>query len=1181
MAEAVIEVALCKAISIIEEPINLAWDFQDELNKLRASLTLARSFLQDAERRQVDEPVKVWLEQLGDIAYQADDALDELAYEDLRRKTKVSNFFSPIKNPMIFTLKMAKKVKNISLSMDKIIDRASKFGLQQRVQNAAPVFSGVERTDSFGDSSLVVVGREADISRIVDLLIDSTTQQTFSLVSMVGMAGLGKTTLAQSICKIEKVKNYFNKIMWVCVAENFDVLRILVEMLESLTGKTCALKNKDALLREIQKELEGKTYLLVLDDVWDEDLKNWEDLRGRLLGINGNKQSSILVTTRNENVAAVRETPQGYRYPLKPLIDDECWAIIKKRAFKNSSVSPELEDIGRVIGKKCAGVPLVANVIGGTVSNRWTIDEWEKVRDSPLWGCLESNEAIVRVLKLSFDRLPFPSLKQCFAYCSIFPKDFRIQKEQLIQLWMAEGFLQQFKRGSQLAFEDIGDKYFNYLLSNSLLQDVEMDIYGCITTCKMHDLVHDLAQSISNAEILSSETNSTHHSSHGPYENVLDIGVKLWHSLFFKTTAFHVVWNFKGLRVLNFCDAKITSLPDSIGRLKHLRYFDISRTKISRLPKSITQLYHLQTLRLLSCDSLKKFPKGMKNLVSLKHFYINSRRHFPDEIGCLTGLQTLPIFDVATKGECGIGKLGCFTELKGELALFDLQNVRNKEEAREAKLWEKKNLLKLEYAWKYFRREGYNNDEEVLEGLKPHSNLKSLKIENFKGEHYPSWLARKSFGGPSACFQPINLVELNLLNCQNLKNLPSLGQYPNLKFLEIKGLDNVSCIGNEFYGDEKMPIPLFPALEKFTLMHMKEVKEWLEVEPAIPMFPSLKELQIVVCYKLSSIPRMSRFSSLEILFIESCKQLSWTENGLFPSSLKKLRIDWCPSLKSIPSVEGGISLLQELVLCGCDKLCKIEEGLLASTCLKQVCVRNCPNLISIPLNRGSQSLLKFEVRMCEELQEIGGGLSACTRLETLEIVECPNLISIPSLDGFSSLLLLRLGGFTCLPSGLLACTSLQRLYIFNCTNLESIPGESIDCLTRLKTLELGPFSEEFEEFPLLSSIHNLRSSLEHLKLNGWRKLSSLPNQLQHFTALERLEIWDFNGVKALPDWLQNLSSLQRLDVWSCENLMHLPSKEAMQRLPNLQLLSISYCPQLKKNRAERTKISLIPRARIY
>ncbi|KAK8671375.1 hypothetical protein V6N13_037971 [Hibiscus sabdariffa] len=272
MADAVISaavgVALSKAISILEDQINLEWDFKDELQKLRSSLALTRAFLHDAETRQLDEPVKVWLEQLRDTAYQADDVLDELSYEDLRRKVEKDN-------------QLARK--------------------------------------------------------------------------------------------------------W-----------ILQEMLESVSGRTCDMKNKNAILENIQKELEGKPYLFILDDVWEEDLKNWEDLRGSLLGVNGSTQSCILVTSRSENVAFVRETPLEHRHHLKTVMDEECWSIVKERAYGNSSVSPELEAIGRDVARKCAGVPLVATVIGGTMCNKRDRDEWVSLRDSSLWGSLEKNEGIIK-----------------------------------------------------------------------------------------------------------------------------------------------------------------------------------------------------------------------------------------------------------------------------------------------------------------------------------------------------------------------------------------------------------------------------------------------------------------------------------------------------------------------------------------------------------------------------------------------------------------------------------------------------------------------------------------------------------------------------------------------------------------------------------------------------------------
>ncbi|GMJ08864.1 hypothetical protein like AT3G14470 [Hibiscus trionum] len=1173
MAEAVIsaavEVALSKAISFLEDPINLAWDFKDDLNQLRSSLDLTRAFLQDAERRQVDKPVKVWLEQLSDVACKADDVLDELAYELLRRKvdtrkrTQVSNFFSPSKNPLAITLKMAKKVKTISLSIKDANSRATELGLQQRVQVSAPVSGGVGRgTHSLVDSSRVV-GREADVRKVVDLLVGSTIRQTLSIASIVGMGGLGKTTLAKSVCNNEKVKNHFKKIIWVCVAENFDVRRILVEMLESLTRKPCEMKNEDAILGEIQKELKEKNFLLVLDDVWDEDIKNWEDLKGSLQGINESKQSWILVTSRSENVALVRETRPDHRHHLKVVIDEDSWSIIRERAFGISPLSPELEAIGRDIAHRCGGVPLVTTVIGGTMCNNMDKGEWLSLRDSSLWGSIEMNEGIVRVLKLSFDRLSSASLKQCFAYCSIFPKDFRIEREQLIQLWMAQGFLQQPKGCSQLTFEDIGNEYFNDLLSNSLFYDVKEDLYGCITSCKMHDLVHDLAQSISHVKL----------------QNTFD-GVELWHSLFLNSDNFiHIAMDFEGLRVLKFRGADIKSLPDSIGKLKHLRYFDISETEIEILPKSIAQLYLLETLRLLKCG-LEKLPEGMKCLVNLRHLYISDGRHVPAEIGCLTSLQTLPLFEVGTERGRGIRELGCLDELGGELVIRGLENVRDKEEARGARLWKKNRLHKLTYRWDS-RRQGCSKDVEVLEWLVPHSNLKSLTIEHYRGKYCPSWLVSKIGGDPSPCFQPTNLVELKLSHCKNVKNLPPLGQYPCLKILKIQGLKSVRGIGNEFYMngcDENKPIVLFPALELFTLENMAEVKEWLEVEPTVPTFPSLKVLKIIECYKLNSVPRMSRFSCLEKLEIARCSQLGWIGDETFPSSLKELKVS------------------------GCKNLCKIGDALLASTCLTDVDISRCDNLRSISFNAGSESLLKLNFFGCKELREIKGGLSASSRLEELEIGNCPRLIAVPSLNGLSSLLEIKLygcDGLRSLPSGLSTCTSLVRLFINECSNLESIPKdvgklhsleelcisycqtlkrlpeESLGRLTRLKTLRLGPFSEEVEEFPGLASIHRLRSSLKQLTLFGWDTLlCSLPHQLQHLTALEQLEIHYFNGLNALPEWMGNLSSLRILCFTYCNNLVRLPSKEALQRLSNLHSFHIFECPLLKENNEELSKIPL-------
>ena len=253
--------------------------------------------------------------------------------------------------------------------------------------------------------------------------------------------------------------------------------------------------------------MEGGRYLLVLDDVWNEESLKWDSLITCLLGITSNIGNNIIVTTRSENVAAIMWALSQCH--LEKLSDDECWSIIKKKVSPNERVllTPELEAIGRVISKKCGGVPLVAKVLGGLMCHQIDRNKWLTIQDNKIWNSPHGSNEMLPILKLSYDHLPSSSLKQCFAYCSIFPKNYEINKEELIQLWMAEGFLQPFQR-SNLVMEDIGNMHFDILLANSLFQDVEKDVYDNIKSCKMYDLVHDPVLSISNFETLNLKEDS-------------------------------------------------------------------------------------------------------------------------------------------------------------------------------------------------------------------------------------------------------------------------------------------------------------------------------------------------------------------------------------------------------------------------------------------------------------------------------------------------------------------------------------------------------------------------------------------------------------------------------------------------------------------------------------------------
>ncbi|GLU14982.1 hypothetical protein SLE2022_315130 [Rubroshorea leprosula] len=294
--------------------------------------------------------------------------------------------------------------------------------------------------------------------------------------------------------------------------------------------------------------------------------------------------------------------------------------------------------------------------------------------------------------------------------CAIFPKDFVIEIDDLVQQWMAVGFLHQSNGSSTM--EDIGNNYFKHLLANSLFQDVEMDEYGNITFCKMHDAVHDLAMFVSKGEVLIweesgcdiDENSKVRHlriKAEGKVSPTIPGAIlEGLHSLFSSVHAFKsMASDLKSLRSLKLVGHDTKYLSNSLGKLKHLRYFDISRTEFNVLPTSFTKLFNLQTLKLMESSLLLKFPNDMKNLISLRHFYFSSEKHMPKEIGHLTSLQTLPLFVVGAEKGYRIEELGCLSQLRGELSIRGLEDVGSKVEASKAKLKEKKKLQGLTFRW--------------------------------------------------------------------------------------------------------------------------------------------------------------------------------------------------------------------------------------------------------------------------------------------------------------------------------------------------------------------------------------------------------------------------------------------------------------------------------------------------
>ncbi|XP_047957048.1 putative disease resistance protein RGA4 [Salvia hispanica] len=897
---AAIQVLVQNLINVLKEEYSLRRGLNGDSQQLQRTLGMIQAFLIDAEEKSItQDAVKFWLRELELVAFDADNVLDELSYHLLykkvkkmmKRKDRVASYFSSLSRSSGWR-NMAHTIKKINADFESMNKRGIDLGLQRIILNApaaVTTHTSIE-TNSFSCDP-IFVGRDDDVPKLVDMLTHIPQDQTFTITALVGMGGMGKTTLTKKVFSHESIKDRFKSLIWVYVSQTFDPISLFNKIFSTLTSNTGdRVEIKEVILKNLQEALKEKTYLLVLDDVWNEDVLKWKDFMNSMEGVTSTKGNCIIITARKENVASIANP--FHVHPLKGLSDHDCWSIIKANGCdRNGEVSSRFENIGRQIATRCKGLPLAANVVGGVLRRCKSEQEWRSIKENWLSDD-EGGENISKILKLSFDYLPSPLLKKCFAYCSIFPKGQEIVKEELIELWMAEGFLQPSQRHDM---EFMGDMFYNVLLQNSLLQ-VANRYYLGREYCVMHDLVHDLASSVlcANDNTLVRYMFLKEESSHIPEEVAKHLRTLLLEGENFGT----MFSNFKYLHNLTLAGLSYTKLPDSVRDLIHLRNLNISSTKIKNLPEWIGELYHLQTLR---ATMLEKLPSTLKYLIKLRHLCISPFTKLPPEIGKLTSLQTLWLFEVGIQKGYKIEELGCLKNLKESLQIWNLERVRDKEEAMKANLLQKSNLWELVFAW-FDGREDERNDESVLEGLQPHANLKVLKIKGFKGKIFPTWCMKMAIrDGSQGSWVPLdNLIEIALMKCSECEEIPMLEHLPNLRSLYLFDLKKVRFINSSFKN-----------LESLTLIKL----EGLQCLPKLLFYNnnSLTNLEIIQCPLLSELP-----DGLDTL-----------------NSLEKLIISDCPNLKSMKSLSCGAKIYQgilhEQAIKGCEKLMELPCQMLESS----------------------------------------------------------------------------------------------------------------------------------------------------------------------------------------------------------------------------------------------------------
>ncbi|PNY15513.1 CC-NBS-LRR resistance protein [Trifolium pratense] len=416
----------------------------DEFEKLKNTVESIKAVLLDAEEKQEaqNHAVQNWIRRLKDVLHPADDLLDEFVIEDMKHKmdvvhqnkiTKVIHFLSP--NRTAFRRKMAYEIEKIQKQFDDAVKDMSVLNLNPNVVVVDKKNNVWRETCSYVLES-DIIGREDDKKKIISLLSPNEIQNV-SLVAIVGIGGIGKTTVAQLVYNDGEVQNMFENSMWVCVSDIFELKAIMTKTLESLTKNkiddTLSLDNLQNMFRD---SLNGKKYLLVLDDIWNESFEKWTQLKTFLMC--GAQGSKILVTTRSKTVAQTMGISDPY--VLNGLTPEESWGLLKKITFRDDTirVNRNIESMGKKIAEKCRGVPLAIRSLGGILQGKSEEREWINVLQGDFWKLCEDKDNILPVLKLSYQNLS-PQQKQCFAYCALYPKDSVIEKDELIQMWMAQG----------------------------------------------------------------------------------------------------------------------------------------------------------------------------------------------------------------------------------------------------------------------------------------------------------------------------------------------------------------------------------------------------------------------------------------------------------------------------------------------------------------------------------------------------------------------------------------------------------------------------------------------------------------------------------------------------------------------------------------------------------------------
>ncbi|OEL22199.1 putative disease resistance protein RGA3 [Dichanthelium oligosanthes] len=1206
LASGLLKVAGDKLVQLISSEFASIMGVKKDLSELQdihGEITIWLSLVRD--RAIENDPSLRWVMKLRNVAYDIDDLLYEVQLEDEKQKMDIDDgkhsiFCCVYAKPktLQFRCKVAHKIKEIKMKYAEILNQRSNTNtIMSNLLVDHPVGSRrIKRT--IGEVSMLgnveeskIPTRDQEKDKIMGKLLESNEGEDGLTISVVGIGGSGKTTLAKHICHDSNIKEHFkSKVFWVHVSQEFDVEKLISKLFEAIVEQKSDLHAQRHMLHEISNKLSGKKFLLVLDDAWHEDRNDWDQFMVHLKS--GAPGSKILLTTRDRKVA--ESVKSSYIFDLAFLSEAESWNLfLKSSGCTEKELDYEFIQVGKETVNKCGGVPLAIKTLGGILCEKKEISTWRAISGSDLWNVKSIKDRVFVSLKLSYIHLA-DELKQCFTFCSIFPKGYEIYKDHLIALWIAHGFINPMNEEQS---EDIGNNYFDSLVKVGFLHNPCESWNSKQLICRMHDLIHDLTRQILLDEVVTCLPNNVkaNCTQRGRYLSLISCTRNVEIDLLDKVRALyiggnpsfiqlvkkvsnvrsvtlqytidgwfpHFVLKFVHIRYLEIRNSRCTEAPDaisgcwnlqtllfidcsrlvtlpySIGKLKKLRTLEISKgTDFESLPHSIGDCQDLQHLQLNSCDELIEIPKSISNIQNLRVIHIVRCpfvKELPSEFtGRLSNLQTINLFNSCL-----------FQDLPSTFAC-DLEDC--------------------------------NKLVELPKGI---GNLKRLKVFYIKG-------CCKLRCMPSGFGKLIHLRRLGLFivghagdgaSILELKNLDMVSgdmEITNLKDLKDSGDAEKACLKQK---ENIQNLTLTWSSNQIEEELVSDIEHDQGVLDALEPPSEIKTLSISG-YRGPYLPYWMRNQSNS--YCPDCVILNQSNSPQF-HCLTEMKLEGLPNLKHM----RGLSELPSLKSIYIYEMPNLEELWMTTTGLEigeekegtQYCfpvlshlfIKDCPRLNVKPYFTPSLEWMKLEKcddRLLSSVSvppHVSEPLSPCithaavSHLKELQLDRLTGSSSdwefLQLFTGLESMEFDNCIELRQLPESMRRLTSLQKLSMYKCSSLVTLP-EWFGELRCLQTLVVS-------DCPMMD---RLPQSMEHLKslvklhISRLDNLKQLPETIQHLTSLQKLQLDGCRALTVLPEGVGQLSGLRWLCIQYCSALRSLP--RSIERLTDLKSLFVAGCPGL-------------------